>query len=116
MAMGIHSVEQQRSGPVTIGRDAVLREIYQALSRINELRDLDDRVACAEEAVLYGSGGALDSLGLVSLILDVELAVNDLTGASPVLADAQAMAQRRNPFRDVRSMADYVMSRLGAET
>jgi hypothetical protein len=115
MAMGIHSVER-RSGPVTIGRDAVVREIYQALSRINELRGPDDRIACDEETVLYGSGGALDSLGLVSLILDVELAVNDLTGGSLVLADAQAMAQRRNPFRDVRSMVDYVMSRLGAET
>jgi hypothetical protein len=115
MAMGIHSVER-RSGPVTIGRDAVVREIYQALSRINELRDPDDPIACDEETVLYGSGGALDSLGLVSLILDVELAVNDLTGGSLVLADAQAMAQRRNPFRDVRSMVDYVMSRLGAET
>ena len=115
MAMGIHSVER-RTGPTTIGRDAVVREIYRALSRINELRDPDDRIACDEETVLYGSGGALDSLGLVSLILDVELAVNDLTGGSLVLADAQAMAQRRNPFRDVRSMVDYVMSRLGAES
>jgi hypothetical protein len=114
MTMGIHPVER-RTGPTTIGRDAVVREIYQALSRINELRDPDDRIACDEKTVLYGSGGALDSLGLVSLILDVELAVNDLTGGNLVLADAQAMAQRRNPFRDVRSMVDYVMSRLGAE-
>jgi len=114
MSVGIDSAER-RTGTTTIGRDSVIREIYRALSRINELRDPDDRIACAEETVLYGSGGALDSLGLVSLILDVELAINEQTGGSLVLADAQAMAQRRNPFRDVRSLADYVMSRLGEE-
>jgi hypothetical protein len=29
-----------------------------------------------------------------------------------VLADERAMSQRHNPFRDVRSLADYVMERL----
>jgi hypothetical protein len=114
MATWIASVERG-NGPITVDRDVVIREIYQALSRINELRGPDDRITCAEETILYGPGGALDSLGLVSLILDVELAVNELTGGSLVLADAQAMAQRSNPFRDVRSMADYVTSRLRDE-
>ena len=96
-------------------RDVVVREIYQAIGRINELRNPDDRIACSEETVLYGSGGVLDSLGLVSLIMDVEQAINEYSGTSLVLADAQAMAQRHNPFRDVRSLVDYVMSRLKAE-
>jgi len=114
MAIGSDTVGT-KMGPSAVDRDVVVREIYQAIGGINELRDPGDRIACSEETVLYGSGGALDSLGLVSLILDVEQAVNERSGMSLVLADAQAMAQRRNPFRDVRSLADYVMSRLGAE-
>ena len=104
-----------KMGPSAVDRDVVVSEIYQAIGGINELRDPGDRIACSEETVLYGSGGALDSLGLVSLILDVEQAVNERSGTSLVLADARAMAQRQNPFRDVRSLADYVISRLGAE-
>jgi D-alanine--poly(phosphoribitol) ligase subunit 2 len=96
-------------------RNAVVRELYHAIGRINELRDPKDRIACTEETILFGSGGVLDSLGLVSLILDVELAVNEQSGTTLVLADAHAMAQRHNPFRDVRSLADYVMSRLEAD-
>jgi hypothetical protein len=115
MATRIATAEQGNR-TIKVDRDAVVREIYQALSRINELRDPNDRITCAEETILFGSGGALDSLALVSLIVDVELAVNELTGGNLVLADAQAMAQRSNPFRDVRSIADYVMSRLGDET
>jgi acyl carrier protein len=113
MAIRIEPVKAT-NGLAGVDRNVITREIYQAIGRINELRDPDHRITCTEETVLYGSGGALDSLGLVSLILDVEQAVNERSGASLVLADAQAMAQRHNPFRDVRSLADYVVSRLRA--
>jgi acyl carrier protein len=93
-------------------RDDVLQDIYAALARANELREPAEQLACAEETTLYGPNGGLDSLGLVSLILDVEQAVDDRTGVQLVLADEHAMSQRRNPFRDVRSMADYVLARL----
>ena len=114
MTIGIDAIETQK-GSSTVDRNVVVREIYQAISRINELRDPDHRIVCAEETVLYGPGGALDSLGLVSLILDVEQTVNEKSDTNLVLADAQAMAQRHNPFRDVQSLADYVISRLRAE-
>ena len=93
-------------------RDDVVRVIYEAIERINQLRDPDRQLACAEETGLYGAGGGLESLDLVSLIVDVEEAVNARTGGVLVLADERAMAQRRNPFRDVRAFADYVVERL----
>jgi acyl carrier protein len=93
-------------------RDDVVHAVYVAIRSVNQLRKAEDQLLCREETVLYGPGGGLDSLGLVSLILEVEEAVNAQSGLSLVLADAQAMSQRRNPFRDVRSLADYVMSRL----
>jgi hypothetical protein len=112
IAMNSDSVEIEK-GP-QVERELVVGEIYQAIRRINEVRDPKDRLVCGEETALYGSGGALDSLALVSLILDVEQAVNERLGTSLVLADAQAMGQRHNPFRDVRSLADYTVSRLRA--
>jgi hypothetical protein len=115
MATGIDAAAEGEMRPLAIDRGVVVHEIYQAIARINELRDPDQRIACSEETILYGAGGALDSLNLVSLILDVEQGVNERSGGGLVLADAQAMSQRRNPFRDVRSMADYVMSRLRAD-
>jgi hypothetical protein len=112
--MGIDAAVEGKKRLLAVDRNIVVDEIYQAITRINELRDPDQGIACAEETVLYGAGGALDSLSLVSLILDVELGINERSGGGLVLADAQAMSQRRNPFRDVRSLADYVMSRLSA--
>jgi acyl carrier protein len=93
-------------------REHVVQYICLALDRANELLEPVQRLARSEETVLFGPGGGLDSLGLVSLILDVEASVNDHAGVSLVLSDDRAMSQRRSPFRDVRSLADYVMSRL----
>jgi acyl carrier protein len=95
-----------------MNRDEVVLEIYTAIAHANEMRSTDDQIAAAEETGLYGPGGSLDSLGLVSLVLDVEASVNARMGTNLVLADERAMAVGRNPFRDVRSLADYVMSRL----
>lgn len=92
-------------------RDAILQEIYRAIRRANELREADEQLSCEEGAPLYGEGGKLDSLGLVSLVLDVEEAINAITGVHLVLADERSVSQRRSPFRDVRSLADHVMER-----
>jgi hypothetical protein len=93
-------------------RDDILQALYAAIRRANELREPAEHLLCAEETVLYGAGGGLDSLGLVSFILDVEQGIEARTGLQIVLADEHAMSQRRNPFRDVRSFADYVLARL----
>lgn len=94
-------------------REDITREIYNALEQANQMRDPHDRIVCAEDTTLYGRDGCLDSLGLVSLIMDVEMAVQEQARTRLVLSDAQAMSRRHNPFRDVRSFVDYVMSRLG---
>jgi acyl carrier protein len=95
-----------------MSRDSVVRDVYAAVESMNELRPPDDQLPCHEETVLFGPGGGLDSLGLVSLVLEVEESVNRRFGANLVLADEHAMGRKRNPFRDVRSLVDYIMDRL----
>lgn len=56
---------------------------------------------------LFGERGCFDSLGLVSLVLAVEEAIQDKHGATVILADDRAMSQARSPFLTVRSLAEY---------
>lgn len=65
--------------------------------------------AMDEGTRLFGSQGFLDSLGLVSLVLDIEQRVNDLYSLSLSLADDRSVSQVRSPFRSVGSLADYVL-------
>jgi D-alanine--poly(phosphoribitol) ligase subunit 2 len=59
------------------------------------------------DTTLLGQGGILDSLGLVSLIVSLEQAIEDECGVSISLADERAMSETRSPYRTVGSLAEY---------
>jgi acyl carrier protein len=58
---------------------------------------------------LFGKGGLVDSLGLVTVILDLEQQLAEEHGIVITLADDRAMSQKRSPFRTVGSLADYAL-------
>jgi acyl carrier protein len=61
-----------------------------------------------EETPLLGPGSTLDSLGLVTLIVDVEQRLATDYDVSVTLASESAMSRRSSPFRTVGSFADYI--------
>ena len=56
---------------------------------------------------LIGRNGILDSLGLVSLVVAVEQAIEDRYGIALSLADEKALSQTHSPYRTVASLAAY---------
>ena len=59
---------------------------------------------------LYGIGGSLDSLALVSFITDLEQTLAAKLGISVTLADEKAMSARNSPFKDVATLTAYIAS------
>lgn len=59
---------------------------------------------------LFGPGGLLDSMGLVTLIVEVEQALADRFALTMTLADDRAMSQRSSPFRTVGTLAEYILN------
>jgi acyl carrier protein len=83
---------------------------------VRALRELGGQHAELSESLsrdtpLFGRQGILDSLGLVSLVVAVEQAIEDECGMSVSLADDKAMSQQHSPYRTVGSLAEYA-SRL----
>ena len=64
-------------------------------------------------SVIFGPGGILDSLGLVSFLADLEYRLSKEFGQDILLASEQAMSRTRSPFRDVPALTDYVTNLLG---
>jgi acyl carrier protein len=65
--------------------------------------------------VLLGEDGLLDSLGLVTLLADLEQDVADHTGVAVLLGDDQAVSARHSPFRTIGSLADYTLALVGRD-
>ena len=90
----------------------VIEIIYRALRNLNEELGDDKRVALSPETKLFGPDASLDSLSLVSVIVDVETAVSDEFGRTVSLTDDTAMAQEVSPFSNVTTLADYIVKQL----
>jgi acyl carrier protein len=62
--------------------------------------------------LIFGPGGVLDSLALVSFLADLEYRLAEEFGREVVLASEQAMSRSRSPFRDASALTDYIVELL----
>jgi len=62
--------------------------------------------------VIFGVGGALDSLGLVNFLADLEYRIAEVFGGELVLASERAMSRSKSPFRDVEALTDFIVELL----
>jgi acyl carrier protein len=108
--------EQQ---PVTnLGRPQITETILSGLEDALAMSDGDTPAPAelGEETRLIGRKGVLDSMGLVTLIVDVEQRLEEQYDVVVVLADERAMSQERSPFRSVSSLADYISQLVEEQT
>ena len=92
-----------------IQETAVLEVIFKALNNLNDELDDSDKFEVNENTCLFGADAELDSLSLVSVIVDVEGDISDLLGHSISLTDDRAMSQEISPFFNVKSLLAYIM-------
>jgi hypothetical protein len=74
---------------------------------------LPDTARTGDNPVIFGAGGALDSLGLVNFLADLEYRLSEVYGRDLVLASERAMSRSRSPFRDVDTLTAYILELLG---
>ena len=88
--------------------DEALRIILDALERLND--ELDAPIEVGPQTRLFGADAVIDSLSLVSVIVDVEADVSDALGIPVSLTDDRAINQPVSPFTDPEALAAYVVT------
>ena len=86
--------------------------ILNSLIELNEELENNPLGSPSKETQLYGGGGALDSMALVSFITDLEEIISEKFDKHIILADERAMSQRTSPFRSVESLTIYIKKLL----
>lgn len=97
-------------------QEKVFRLIVETIVELNESLNKEALRNPTMDTALYGRHGALDSLGLVNLIADLEQRIRDELGQDAILADDQAMSVLTSPFRSVRTLSAHVEKVLGQGT
>lgn len=90
-----------------IDRDQIIAAVFNAVDEANEASE-SIKLKKSLDQPLYGEEGALDSLGVVNLIVAVEEAIEDEHNVTITLADERAMSQKRSPFRSIETLVDYI--------
>lgn len=81
--------------------------VLDAIRQANLARDSAVQLDVSPTATVFGAGSPLDSLGLVSLAIDIEDLCRQ-AGHEVSLSDERAVSQTRSPFRTVPTLVDYL--------
>jgi acyl carrier protein len=92
-----------------LNKDSIQFFIFDALKSINEECDPSEQILITVDTRLFGADAALDSLSLVSVIVDVEAAISDAIGREISLTDDRAMSQTVSPFSNVSTLTNYIL-------
>ena len=83
--------------------------ILGALNDVNDEQPEDERIEVGPSTPLFGPDAQIDSLALVSVIVDVETALNVDHDLPISLTDDRAMTREISPFDDVQTLKDYIV-------
>lgn len=94
---------------MTLDFDTAMAAIRNAVAEINLSRPEDNQLSDDPDAVLFGEGSDLDSLGLVTVVMAAEQNIGDEIGTDVMLASEAAMSRKRSPYRSLRALAEYAV-------
>jgi acyl carrier protein len=93
-----------------LDNNSIMSIIFNALEALNDERAEGEKIAVGPETPMFGADAAIDSLSLVSVIVDVETAVSDALGHAISLTDDKAISQAQSPFTNPKALAAYIQS------
>ncbi len=68
------------------------------------------------DTTLFGQKAAVDSIGLVTIIVATEQKIEEEFGNAITLADERAMSQKNSPFLTIGTLAGYINDLLNGNT
>lgn len=99
----------------SLPRAALVELVIAGLRDVIEQSDRPMPAVLDEDTHLIGKAAVLDSLALVTLIVELEQRIEEEYEAALTIADDRAMSQKSSPFRSVGSLVSYVEQLLGEE-
>lgn len=93
--------------------EKVIQAVMAAIDELNEQLPKEKRLEKSVDTPLFGNGSDLDSLGLVSLATTIEQKIEEDLGITMTLLEDIAALEDANPFKTVKTLADYISSMLG---
>jgi D-alanine--poly(phosphoribitol) ligase subunit 2 len=93
-------------------KDQITALVIAVAEQIDEDHRVSSEGELSADTRLFGAGSLLDSLGLVTLIVELEQAIQEQLNVVVSLADEKALSQTRSPFRTIGTLAEYAAEQI----
>lgn len=88
----------------------VIEIIYASMRKLNNQLPEESKLIEDLNTILVGEGGVLDSLGIITLLVNIEEAIFEKKHLTVVLLDElTAIPIGEHPFHSVNALADWIM-------
>lgn len=88
--------------------EKVFNLVRQSVEEINQMLVHKIPIEQGAQCPLFNSEGSLDSMGLVSLIVEIEERLEKEFGVSIILANEKSMSKKKSPFLTVGTLSNYI--------
>ncbi len=89
-------------------KHTILEIVINQVEQLKETLPDNQKFEVNPNTVLFGPGSNIDSLSLVSIIVDLEMLFSNDHNIEISLTDDRAMARERSPFNSIQSLVDYI--------
>lgn len=85
-------------------KDIVIATIQEVLDSFSD----EEKIIVDENTELFGKNSKIDSMTLVSVIVDIEEMLSEKYEKEICLTDDEAMTREQSPFDTVQTLSDYI--------
>jgi len=97
-------------------KNTVEQIIFKCIEFLNEEIGDDNKLLLSENTLLLAEGSGIDSLQLVSLVIELEESLSAKYGVQVSLSDDEALFQENSPYHSVGSLRDYACIVISCKT
>ncbi|HZH96420.1 MAG TPA: hypothetical protein VEY06_11065 [Flavisolibacter sp.] len=94
---------------MAIHKESITSTIIKTLNEVVDTLPADQKFLPDENTKLFGSASPIDSLTLVSFIVELESVFSLEHDLDIVLTDDRAMTREKSPFDSVNDLSDYIL-------
>ena len=97
-------------------RDRITKAVYLAVDALNAELPAGVSVEKSLDAPVYGAGGKLESLDIVTLIMEVEEKINAEFHTEITITDEHLLSKQKSPFSTLGTLVEYLDDLVKRET
>jgi len=93
-------------------KNLIEKLIFESLEDIVNQTGIKLKISNRKDTPIFGNPSKLDSLGLVTFLIELEQKLEDSFGVEMTIANEKAMSQKNSPFKNVYTLREYIKTLL----